>query len=250
MYTDSLHVRSRHQKQKKLFGVSGGIVKLKIEIKEYEITKRERNTHSELREIWRILPKNSSPCLITNVYSLTTLCASMVEKVKTDEKAIPVVDVDEKEDDWLPPPPKVSSDAHRKIGEDSTLKELRLKKQELESVAQSAKDMLQTVEESAKRELDNSLLSSFDAVTEKTSKPPSERVKIVISIQDKDGLKQFRVYMDDNFERIFKMYADKVKLDLKHLVFSFDGDRISPSQTPSVLGMEDDDIIEVHVKSS
>lgn len=44
------------------------------------------------------------------------------------------------------------------------------------------------------------------------------------------------------------MYADKVKLDPNHLVFSFDGDRISPSQTPGVLGMEDDDMIEVHVK--
>lgn len=46
------------------------------------------------------------------------------------------------------------------------------------------------------------------------------------------------------------MYADKVKLDQRHLTFSFDGDKINPSQTPGGLGMEDDDIIEVHVKSS
>lgn len=71
----------------------------------------------------------------------------------------------------------------------------RLKKQELVSFAESAKNLLQTVEESAKRELDDSLQTSLDAVSEKTSKPPSDRAKIVISIQDKDGLKQFRVYM-------------------------------------------------------
>ena len=46
------------------------------------------------------------------------------------------------------------------------------------------------------------------------------------------------------------MYADKAKLDLQSLVFSFDGDKISVGATPASLGMEDDDIIEVHVKKS
>lgn len=46
------------------------------------------------------------------------------------------------------------------------------------------------------------------------------------------------------------MYADKVKLDMKTLAFSFDGDKVSPTATPGGLGMEDDDIIEVHVKSN
>ena len=46
------------------------------------------------------------------------------------------------------------------------------------------------------------------------------------------------------------MYADKVKLDIQNVVFCFDGDKISPAATPNGLGMEDDDIIEVHVKSS
>lgn len=46
------------------------------------------------------------------------------------------------------------------------------------------------------------------------------------------------------------MYAEKVKLDLQRLVFSFDGDKIGPAATPGALGMEDNDIIEVHVASS
>ncbi|KAK4260768.1 hypothetical protein QN277_003843 [Acacia crassicarpa] len=167
---------------------------------------------------------------------------------KNEEQAV-VVDIEDKEDDWLPPPPKVLRDESKSIAEDSTLKELRLKKQELVSFAQSTKNMLQEVEESAKRELDDSLQTPVDAAKEIISKPP-ERDKIVISIQDKDGVKHFRVYMDDKFERIFKMYSDKIKLDQRNLVFSFDGDKVNPSQTPGGLGMEDDDIIEVHVKSS
>lgn len=46
------------------------------------------------------------------------------------------------------------------------------------------------------------------------------------------------------------MYADRVKLDIQKLAFNFDGDKISPTATPNGLGMEVDDIIEVHVKSS
>lgn len=70
----------------------------------------------------------------------------------------------------------------------------RLKKQELVSVAQSAKTILQEVQESVRREFDSSLQTSVDAASEKTSKEP-ERAKIVISIQDKDEAKHFRVYM-------------------------------------------------------
>ena len=45
------------------------------------------------------------------------------------------------------------------------------------------------------------------------------------------------------------MYAEKVKLQVESLVFSFDGDKVSPAATPEGLGMEDDDMIEVHLKS-
>jgi hypothetical protein len=71
----------------------------------------------------------------------------------------------------------------------------RLRKQELVTFAQSAEDVLRAVEESAKRELGSSMQSSLEAVTDQPSKPPRERVKIVISVQDKDGLKHFRMYM-------------------------------------------------------
>ncbi|XP_039013982.1 uncharacterized protein LOC120143822 isoform X1 [Hibiscus syriacus] len=163
-----------------------------------------------------------------------------------DVELIKVVNVEE--EDWLAPPPMVSSNAHSKIGEDSTIKELRRRKQELLSLAQSAKTMLLEAEESTKREPSDSLKPSSDAVAEQPTIPASERAKIVISIQNKDEVKQFRVYTDDKFEKLFRLYANKAKLDLQSLAFSFDGDKINVDATPASLEMEDDDIIEVHVK--
>lgn len=158
--------------------------------------------------------------------------------------------VDLEDDDWLPSPPKVTGKAHKKTDEeDSILKNLRLKKQELAAFAESAKKMLKTVENSVETENSNSLEPSVDDVSEKASKP-FERAKILISVQDKDETKQIRMFMDDRFERIIKTYAEKMKCDLKQIVLSFDGDKISSSQTPASLDMEDNDIIEVHVKSS
>lgn len=72
--------------------------------------------------------------------------------------------------------------------------ECRLKKQELESLANSGVDVLQAVEESVKKELSGSLKAALHAVSEQPLKPPCERAKIVISVQDKDELKQFRIY--------------------------------------------------------
>ena len=174
---------------------------------------------------------------------------NVVESKKADVKSTRVVDLED--DDWLPSPPKVTNKkAHKKVDEEnSTLKSLRLKKQEFASLAESVKKMLQTVEGSVEMENVNLLQSSMDDISEKTSKP-SERSKILISVQDKDETKQIRMFMDDKFERIIKTYAEKMKCDPKQIVLSFDGDKISSSETPASLGMEDSDIIEVHVKSS
>ncbi|OMO62042.1 Small ubiquitin-related modifier, SUMO [Corchorus capsularis] len=166
--------------------------------------------------------------------------------VKIDDEDEDEVEVIE-EEDWLAPPPMVSSNAYSNIGEDSTIKELRLMKQKLVSFAESSKT-LSLEEESVKRKVSASLKSSLDAAVEQPKDPSSERAKIVVSVQKEDECKHFRIYMDDKFERLFNMYADKTKLDLQSLVFSFDGDKISPADTPASLEMEDDDLIEVHVK--
>ncbi|XAR72303.1 hypothetical protein NMG60_11018894 [Bertholletia excelsa] len=177
---------------------------------------------------------------------------SGTEEKKEDKngKVVEIVDCDgEEDDDWLPPPPKVQID-DQKFNEDSTIKELRLKKEELASLAKSAEDVIREVEESMKRDSITSIQPDIEIASDQSSRPLCERAKIVISFQEKEGVNLFRVYKDEKFERLFKMYADKSKLNLQKLVFCFDGDKISPAATPEGLGMEDDDIIEVHVKSS
>ncbi|KAK9157479.1 hypothetical protein Scep_004053 [Stephania cephalantha] len=159
---------------------------------------------------------------------------------------------EEEEEDWLKPPPKCFGVVAQKleVENNTTLKELRLKRQELELFAKSAQDLLRTVEESTQKEATNAEQSASEPGAMKTSRPLEERKKIVISFQDKDELKQFRVFVDEKFSRVFKVYAERVMVDLGSLVFSFDGDKVSPTTTPGDLGMEDNDIIEVHIMSS
>ncbi|XP_073135562.1 uncharacterized protein [Henckelia pumila] len=190
---------------------------------------------------------DASPAFISKRRKFSNAeAAKKVVDVK-DAKVINLDDNEDKEEDWLPPPPKSFNHSDKMLKEDSTLKALR---QELASFAQSAEEVVQAVEESVRKNIQASLQYSPQSATKETLEPPHERRKVVISIQDKDGLKQFRVYMDDKLERLFKMYADRIKLDVNNLVFSFDGDKISTNTTPDSLGMEDNDIIEVHVKSS
>ncbi|KAJ4884206.1 Ubiquitin-like superfamily protein [Raphanus sativus] len=168
--------------------------------------------------------------------------------VKKDEE-VKVIEV-AGDEDWLLPPPKVVFHKTKASGEDSTIKALRSKKMELMSFTKNVVDVMQEAEESAKKEAQVSLKPSSEAAAaqEPPGPPVNDRPKIVITIQDKAGQKQFRVFADEKFERVFKMYTDKVKLDPQNLVFTFDGDKIDPSTTPSNLEMEDGDMIEVHTK--
>lgn len=161
-------------------------------------------------------------------------------------KTVEVVDCED-EEDWLPPPPK-NLELVSKLEEDATIRELRLRKQELTSLAKSTEDALRAVEEAAKKAAATLSHSSPQKATEELPKPLSDRAKIVISIQDKNETKQYRVFADERFEQLFKRYAEKAKIDVHKLVFCFDGDKIDPASTPKSLGMEDDDLIEVHVK--
>lgn len=63
------------------------------------------------------------------------------------------------------------------------------------SYAKSAEHALEEVESSVTGELDRSLQPSLDAVAVEPPKYSHERAKVVISVQGKDGQKQFRVYM-------------------------------------------------------
>lgn len=156
-------------------------------------------------------------------------------------------DKENKEEDWMPLPPPLISSSGVGVKEDKILEELRLRKQELALFAQPTEDMLKAVVESAKRDLCNSAKTAV--VLDVDDAPKPERQRILISIQDKGGQKPFRMYTDDKLDKLFKMYTEKVNLEFGNVVFCFDGDRLSPNATPASAGLENDDIIEVHVKS-
>lgn len=74
----------------------------------------------------------------------------------------------------------------------------RLKKQELASVALSAKNLLREVEESAKVDVGNTPQDSLEPdLDDQTPIASKERAKIVISVRDsdKEELKQFRLFV-------------------------------------------------------
>ncbi|XP_078168096.1 ubiquitin-like superfamily protein isoform X2 [Carex rostrata] len=165
-------------------------------------------------------------------------CVSVPED-KNDAK-----NKENEEDDWLAPPPKTLFRTQRE--EDSILRELRLRKKELAALATPVEDVLNDLIENAKAQVKSLKKSAKPAVVDL---PSEEREKIVISIQDKDDKKQFCIYKDDKFEKLFKIYAKKINIKPEDLVFSFDGEKVGPASTPASLGLEDDDMLEVNVKS-
>ncbi|PUZ55901.1 hypothetical protein GQ55_5G250200 [Panicum hallii var. hallii] len=170
------------------------------------------------------------------------------EEGKPDEKAATVKVVDVDEEDWLlPPPPKAAFKPSAE--EDSALRELRLKRQELAKLTESAHDILQDLDATAKTEV-VSKEQPEQIIIDDESEPQVEkaREKIVISIQDKNAQQQIRVYKDEKFDKLLKVYAKKAKLNPSDLVFVFDGEKINLSSTPEDLDLEDDDLIEVRHK--
>ncbi|KAF3334912.1 Ubiquitin-like protein pmt3/smt3 [Carex littledalei] len=155
------------------------------------------------------------------------------------------INKENEEDDWLaPPPPKTLFRTEHE--EDSIRRELRLTKKELVSLATPIEDVLKDLTENAKAQVKSSKKSAKPVVLDL---PSEVREKIVISIQDKDDKKQFCIYKDDKFEKLFKIYAKKINIKPEDLVFSFDGEKVGPASTPASLELEDDDMLEVHVKS-
>ncbi|KAG0538391.1 hypothetical protein BDA96_03G232000 [Sorghum bicolor] len=171
-------------------------------------------------------------------------------ETKPDEAAATTKVVLLDEEDWLkPPPPKAAFRASAE--EDSTFRELRLKRQEWAKFAESAQDILQKMDEMTNNEV-GPKEPPEQIILDEESEPPVEkaREKIVISIQDKDGHQQMRVYKDEKFDKLLKVYANKAKLNPSDLSFVFDGEKINPSSTPQDLDLEDEDMIEVRRKRS
>lgn len=82
---------------------------------------------------------------------------------------------------------------------------------------------------------------------------PDDALENFISIKCVDQQQRevlFKLRMNTRFDRVFARLADEMKLPVDSLRFLFDGDRVSPEQTPGGLVMEDGDTIDVHVEQT
>lgn len=61
-------------------------------------------------------------------------------------------------------------------------------------MVQSTEHALRAVDEAARKKFTTSSYSATEETAEEVLEPTVERTKIVISIQDKDGSKQYRVF--------------------------------------------------------
>ncbi|KAG2589935.1 hypothetical protein PVAP13_5NG357285 [Panicum virgatum] len=179
--------------------------------------------------------------------STATNAAATEEEGKPDEKAATAKAVDVDVDWLLPPPPKAAFKPSAE--EDNALRELRLKRQELAKWAESVHDILQDLDATARTEV-VSKEQPEQIIIDDEPEPQVEKVreKIVISIQDKNARQQFRVFKDEKFDKLLKVYAKKAKLNPSDLAFVFDGEKVNLSSTPEDLDLEDDDMIEVRHK--
>ena len=57
------------------------------------------------------------------------------------------------------------------------------------------------------------------------------------------------VVQEDKFEKLFLTYAESVHKSPQLLIFSFDGQQIAGDNTPNDLGIENEDIIEVNMRT-
>ncbi|XP_015693383.1 uncharacterized protein LOC102704385 [Oryza brachyantha] len=171
-----------------------------------------------------------------------------VQNADTAPRAAAVVDLGE--EDWLPPPPpKTKCTVRPELEESSVLRELRLQKQAMAKFAESADDFLEKVVQTAKQKVQARIPTEhIDLDNSSERQVENARQKVVITIQDKAGQQQFRIYKDEKFDKLFKAYAKKVNLSLADLTFVFDGDKLDPASTPEDLDLEDEDMIEVRHK--
>ena len=88
-----------------------------------------------------------------------------------------------------------------------------------------------------------------------------DRPVVALKVQSSAGTsKAFKIYADDPLSKIMDAYSKLAKLGKLHddklkwngrkpkkLVFSFDGDRLQPADTPAKLDMEDGDLLQVNL---
>ena len=77
------------------------------------------------------------------------------------------------------------------------------------------------------------------------NKDEAEYIKLKVVGQDSNEI-HFRVKMSTSMAKLKKSYAERVGAQVTNLRFLFDGRRINDDDSPKVLEMEQEDVIEVY----
>ncbi|OWA50025.1 hypothetical protein BV898_14556 [Hypsibius exemplaris] len=86
---------------------------------------------------------------------------------------------------------------------------------------------------------------------EEIPEPKPERTYITIRVVAQDGLEMsFKISNTIKMEKIFKSFAERVKLAPIDIRFHHDGKRVKGSETPLSLGLEDDDEITANTEAT
>ncbi|KAA8492332.1 Small ubiquitin-related modifier 1 [Porphyridium purpureum] len=86
------------------------------------------------------------------------------------------------------------------------------------------------------------------AKPEGQAKAEGEDKQLNIKVKDSDGNEvQFKIKRTTPMSKLMSAYASRLGVDENTYRFNFDGNRISPSDTPDSLDMEDMDCIDAMV---
>ncbi|GJN12868.1 hypothetical protein PR202_ga31185 [Eleusine coracana subsp. coracana] len=76
-------------------------------------------------------------------------------------------------------------------------------------------------------------------------KPAGDGVHINLKVKSQDGNEVFfRIKRSTQLKKLMNAYCDRQSVDMKAMVFLFDGRRLNSEQTPDQLEMEDGDEID------
>lgn len=88
-------------------------------------------------------------------------------------------------------------------------------------------------------------MSSVPAPEEK-AQTPGETPKLTIRVADQAGSSiLFKLSPDTRLERLMDAYCERQGLERSAVRFLYDGQRLTPEDSPGKLGMEDEDVIDV-----
>ncbi|KAJ8558252.1 hypothetical protein K7X08_005018 [Anisodus acutangulus] len=88
-------------------------------------------------------------------------------------------------------------------------------------------------------------MSASGGAGEDEKKPNDQTVHINLKVKGQDGKEVFfRIKRSTQLRKLMTAYCDRQSVDMKSIVFLFDGDRLGEEQTPDELEMEEGDEID------